>query len=583
MFHWICAECGREIAPNLRQCPDCEPLPGSAQGSVPKSEPDAHAPPPVVVAPEPVASPPVVAASVPVPPPQEPATQEAALAPPPLETLAPVEVVAPPAPPPLAAAIQAVPPEISVLAPPAIEAVPLEPEPVQLSLALPIAESTPLEFTAVEAASVEAPAKPVPESEPKPLSLEPKVLVEAVEAGPEVLLETAEPLPDPLLTLAESVRAEQAAVAPVVGLHVEGVAQPTAIEWVPAAPPAEATPEEPVAAPADLAANVEAPPPAEQPSAAAFPEPPLAIAEPTAPVALLAAPESQPIPATALPAEVAALLPEPVAPAPLSEVVSSPDRPKPQAPKESRSTVEVVPEVASSKTHRPFSASFAPGLPVGAYVDCASVLGRSIRAARPNGKPCKPDTSPRMTLPGPTLPPALEHLQGAGLAGVSTAKTSKGKTKASGWLVSVTVMLVLLFMGVAAVSSLTPHSAADAKPSPVVAEPAPADSVPAPSHPLAKSIEVTGFRIVVDPNRKSEIHYLLVNHSAAPLDDVTVFVTLRAANGKSGQPPLCRFSFRASGIGAFESKEMVSAIEKPTRTIALPEWQDLRADVQVGQ
>jgi hypothetical protein len=188
-----------------------------------------------------------------------------------------------------------------------------------------------------------------------------------------------------------------------------------------------------------------------------------------------------------------------------------------------------------------------------------------------------------MTLPGPTLPPGLANLRDAGLIALPAVETSKGKSKSksSGWLVSVTVMLVLLFMGVSAISSLTPHSAADTKPTtPVVAEPAPADSVPAPSHPLAKSIEVTGFRIVVDPSRKSEIHYLLVNHSSAPLDDVTVFVTLRAGSGKAGQAPLCRFSFRASSIGAFESKEMVSAIEKATRTVALPEWQDLRADVR---
>src|SRR6185295_7140184 len=109
---------------------------------------------------------------------------------------------------------------------------------------------------------------------------------------------------------------------------------------------------------------------------------------------------------------------------------------------------------------------------------------------------------PRMTLPGPTLPPGLEHLQSACLVAVAAADTPKGKSKSSGWLVSVTVMLVLLFMGVAAVSSLTPHYAADTKSSvPVVAEPAPANAIPAPSHPLAKSIEVTGFRIVVDPNR----------------------------------------------------------------------------------
>src|SRR5437764_7524886 len=25
MFHWICPECGREIAPTVRECPACDP------------------------------------------------------------------------------------------------------------------------------------------------------------------------------------------------------------------------------------------------------------------------------------------------------------------------------------------------------------------------------------------------------------------------------------------------------------------------------------------------------------------------------------------------------------------------------
>ncbi len=272
-----------------------------------------------------------------------------------------------------------------------------------------------------------------------------------------------------------------------------------------------------------------------------------------------------------------------VAPAPLSETVSRLERPKPQAPALSKPAVDVVPEAASSKTYRPLSVGPVPGLPVAPLLDYASALARSVRAARPDGKPYKPATGPRITLPGPTLPPALETLSGAGLATVAEGAAPKAKAKASGWLVSVTVMLVLLFMGVAAVSSFTPHSAAETKSAPAAADPAPVGTIPEPSNPLAKVIEVTGFRIVVDFKSKSEIHYLLVNHSAAELDDVTVFVTLRAGSGKTGQPPLCRFSFRASGIGAFESKEMVSQIEKPARTVALPEWQDLRADVQLGQ
>jgi hypothetical protein len=32
-------------------------------------------------------------------------------------------------------------------------------------------------------------------------------------------------------------------------------------------------------------------------------------------------------------------------------------------------------------------------------------------------------------------------------------------------------------------------------------------------NPLSRSIEVTGFRIVTDPSKKPEIHYLVVNHT----------------------------------------------------------------------
>ena len=88
---------------------------------------------------------------------------------------------------------------------------------------------------------------------------------------------------------------------------------------------------------------------------------------------------------------------------------------------------------------------------------------------------------------------------------------------------------------------------------------------------------------MVDYNHKSEIHYLLVNHSATELNDLTVLVTLTSRSAKAGQPPIARFSLHANGIAPFESKEMVSPIEKPNRAVTLPEWQDLRADIQIGQ
>jgi hypothetical protein len=192
------------------------------------------------------------------------------------------------------------------------------------------------------------------------------------------------------------------------------------------------------------------------------------------------------------------------------------------------------------------------------------------------------DTGPRITLPGPTLPPDLVSLQETGVVTVlgdpAKAKKSAGLP---GWAVSFLVMMGLLVAGVVVVFYFSPlsHPSADAK---LAAQDVDVPTVAPVSHSLADTIEVTGFRILVDYNKKSEIHYLVVNHSPNELSDVTVYVTLHAAGARPGQPPLCRFSFKSPGLKAFEVKEMTASIEKFTRSVTLPDWQDLRAEVQVA-
>ncbi len=232
--------------------------------------------------------------------------------------------------------------------------------------------------------------------------------------------------------------------------------------------------------------------------------------------------------------------------------------------------------------------------------------------------------APQLTLPGPSLPPQLnsvtEGLSGAGLsniaptraqkapappppapavtAGVPVAKTAQlaavqtppGKVR--GWFVSLSVMAALLTAGGAAIYwALPPQTHAKVKP----AKPEPATSVEipatlaaatpptAPSNSLSKQIEVAGIRFIAQPNKKPEIHYLVVNHSPVVLSDVTVYVTLRMGSAKPGEPPLSRFSFRAPNVPAFESKEMSSTIEKVARELTFPEWQDVKAEIIVGK
>jgi len=217
--------------------------------------------------------------------------------------------------------------------------------------------------------------------------------------------------------------------------------------------------------------------------------------------------------------------------------------------------------------------------PLQSYKSAAS---RSMHPAAPSSKILAQESTPKITLPGPALPPELVSLQSAGVVtNLGNGTTSRTQRAIPGWLVSFLVMLGLVLLGTALFNSLPDqHSKADAKSLPVDT---PAPVVQSASHPLAHYIEVTGFRIVVDLSKKSEIHYLVVNHSSAALSDLTVYVTLRSAGAKPGQPPVSRFSFRSPDLAPFESKEMTSPIEKVTRSVAVPDWAELRADVQVTQ
>ena len=88
------------------------------------------------------------------------------------------------------------------------------------------------------------------------------------------------------------------------------------------------------------------------------------------------------------------------------------------------------------------------------------------------------------------------------------------------------------------------------------------------------------MRIVVDSSRKSEVHYVIVNHSSAEIADVTVHVTLRNAL-KATAAPVTSFQFRLPSLGPWESKEMVIPIERLARGFELPDWQNLKTEFQI--
>ncbi len=303
------------------------------------------------------------------------------------------------------------------------------------------------------------------------------------------------------------------------------------------------------------------------PAAAALLAPP--------PLAHAPAPAPEPVAATAVPAAEFAALP--------LATVAALDSPVPIAVRATLPSVAGKPE-----SEKAFSRP-APALPLAPLQDYTASASRRTRPVPPPPQIFTPDAGPRITLPGPVLPAQLHSLQNAGIAAI-TADPRLARKGGPHWLITVLVTVLLLGAGGFAVFTLLPRMLAggnSAPPLPAAANPTPqeveASTVsPVASYPLSKSVEVAGIRFSGDAGKKPEVHYVVVNHSGAGLDDMTVYVTLRASGAKPGQPPLSRFSFRTASLGPFESREMTSPIEKLPRTGALPEWQDLRADIELG-
>jgi hypothetical protein len=608
MFHWICPECGREIPPAMKECPACDP----------KAAPVATAPP----VPEAVKSSPLEQAT-----PEKPAVPETRIsAAPPLPVPAqPAKILSEPeADPLLAMAEQIRSAQGGYAAPPVAEP---RPEPVASAPEQPemvgLAQLAAVLGTATSPGvgpALEAPVKPIPAPAagapprpitPYPLALAPGSQAIALLAPPETAAAAPAEQQVAAAPLAPVASALAAVDAPVVSLQAAPMAVETPMlqtdphpearteeaetlvlqtEAQPAAQTVEApeTPgqrneaessaqivEAPVA-PAAVEASVE---PAEaQPPALAV-EAPVAPAAEEVPVLKS---EAQPVQA-----------PAPAAPVAQDTPLSELDKPQPAAPAvEAQATPppplnDLYPPLlkelsAAQEVPAKDNPPSGSRLQLAPLQDYASTAGRAFRPAAPPAQILSPDSGPRMTLPGPALPPGLVSLQSAKVVTVIGDEKSPGKRRMPGWVISALLMLGIPIAGGLLLLYFQPlqHSSADATPAEEVQVPA----IPAAaSHSLAQFVEVTGFRIVVDFNKKSEIHYLVVNHSAADLSDMTLYVTVRNASAKPGQPPVTRFSFRAPGLGPFGSKEMSSPIEKLNRSITLPDWQDLRAEVQIGQ
>lgn len=106
-------------------------------------------------------------------------------------------------------------------------------------------------------------------------------------------------------------------------------------------------------------------------------------------------------------------------------------------------------------------------------------------------------------------------------------------------------------------------------------------STTASSNPVAKYIEVAGFRLNEKSAGTVEIRFAVINHSEADLGDIGLQVNVRAVTARPGDPPLFSFPVAVQGLGPSELKDVTVTAPTKLRIYELPDWQFLKADFQV--
>jgi hypothetical protein len=147
------------------------------------------------------------------------------------------------------------------------------------------------------------------------------------------------------------------------------------------------------------------------------------------------------------------------------------------------------------------------------------------------------------------------------------------------WLVSVLIAVALIGAG-AAFLLLRPAKPADAPsgPAAVLETPSAPSSAAAPASAVAKSLELTGFRLTEDSKPRAVLQFVVVNHSAADLGDIGAKVNLNALTTQQKLQLVGTFAFRAT-LGPYESKELKVPVDTKLRVYELPDWQFLRAEI----
>jgi hypothetical protein len=182
-------------------------------------------------------------------------------------------------------------------------------------------------------------------------------------------------------------------------------------------------------------------------------------------------------------------------------------------------------------------------------------------------------------LAGPSLPPQLLNFD-------HQNSSLRGRKRKSGWPVSLLVGTIVILGAGSVFQFMTQNR--DTK---VAAAPAPVEIVKSKTappvrvveeHPAARSVEVAGVRIVMGPNKRPQLQYIAINHSATEIMGLNIRIAVRSVEDLGG-PPLFSVSSIVAFLGPNQSKEVRADLDPSIAPASIPDWHSLRTEVLIAR
>jgi len=140
---------------------------------------------------------------------------------------------------------------------------------------------------------------------------------------------------------------------------------------------------------------------------------------------------------------------------------------------------------------------------------------------------------------------------------------------------------IIVFSLLLTLAACTSPPATDTKQTKKTTPVEPTSATPTKKHPLAKYIELVGFRLSEAGGGKLKVKFVVVNHSEADIGDLGVRVRLTTGSAKPDDDPIATFDVKVPALGPEEIQDVSATTPSKLRIYELPDWQFLKAEFEI--